>query len=156
MLSDSTSSQSRDTGNAGGDPACWLHLQEDEALRLDPAELVVDLAAHGDADGELWSLSSGGDLEARLVRLAPGHGSGEHVDDDADVLVIVRSGSGELSVDGSRYRVRRDVVALVPRGGRRALAAGVDGLSYLTVRCAADHPTPRPAPANTQSQEDRC
>ena len=153
VLSDSTSPQSRD---AGGDPACWLHLQEEDAARLDPVEQVVDLGARREADGELWSPSCGGDLEARLVRLTPGHGSGEHVDEDADVLVIVRSGSGELSVDGSRYRIRPDVVALVPRGCRRALAAGVDGLSYLAVRRAADHPTPVPAAANTQPQEDAC
>ena len=153
MLSDPTPTGS---GDAGGDPACWLHLIDDAAPPLDPVEQVVDLGARRSGNGVVWSLSPGTDLDARLVRLLPGHGSGEHADDDADVLLLVRSGSGELTVDGSCYRLRSDVLALVPRGCRRAVAAGVQGLSYLSVRRAVDSRPTAPAAADIESRERTC
>ena len=96
---------------------------------------VVDLGTTrtGDAGGAIWSLPHGGDLDANLVRLAPGAGIEEHVNDELDVLLVVQAGSGELEVDGVVSGLHGDVLALVPQGSRRSITAGPAGLTYLTV-----------------------
>ena len=84
-------------------------------------------------DGVQWSLGPSRDLNANLVHLEPGHGIGEHVNDEVDVLVVVVSGSGTAHVDGDDVGLRQHVVAHLPRGVRRRIDAGPEGLSYLTV-----------------------
>lgn len=128
----------------GGDPACWAHLLDedhDERVRpvLDPdgaagEAVVVDLgsAAHG-SGGAIWSLPHGGDLDANLVRLDPGAGIGEHVNDHVDVLVFVQSGSGHLTIDHTSHQLGPDHVALIPTGARRTVVAGPRGITYLSV-----------------------
>lgn len=83
--------------------------------------------------GVVWSLPHGGDLDANLVRLHPGGIIDTHVNDDVDVLIFVQSGGGELTVDGTGYELRSDVLALVPRGSRRRVVAGPKGVYYLGV-----------------------
>lgn len=97
--------------------------------------LVVDLGAcpTAGASGAVWSLPRSGDLDANLVRLAPGEVIDQHVNDEVDVLMFVQSGRGELVVDGRRHLLAADSLALVPRGARRAIAAGSPGVTYLTV-----------------------
>jgi quercetin dioxygenase-like cupin family protein len=99
-----------------------------------PTAVVADLSRVdlGRA-GVAWSLPHGGDLDANAVALASGGSIGEHVNDDVDVLLVVRSGDGELDVEGRRHRLQTDVVVLVPRGTRRALTAGAGGLTYLSI-----------------------
>jgi quercetin dioxygenase-like cupin family protein len=138
----------------GGDPACWAHLFDEPGVDPAPtaAPLVVDLAAvgrphasagrpggavdgpvDGPVGGVVWSLPHGGDLDANLVRLPGGSAIVEHVEGVLDVFVVVQAGTGELTVDGRPIGLHPDVAVLVPRGARRAVAAGPDGLSYLTV-----------------------
>ena len=66
--------------------------------------VVVDLdqvAAAGTV-GAAWSLPHGGDLDANVVRLDAAGGIGEHVNNEVDVLVVVVSGQGSVSVDGAQ------------------------------------------------------
>jgi hypothetical protein len=112
----------------GGDPACWVHLFED-----DQPALVTDLVDIEEVGGAVWSLPHGGDLDANLVRLASRACIPEHVNRDVDVLVVVRSGGGQLVVDETTHDLTETTVALVPRGSARSIRAGDDGLDYLSI-----------------------
>ena len=95
---------------------------------------VIDLAdVAADAGGAIWSLPHGGDLDANLVRLHPRQAIDDHVNDEVDVLISLRSGSGEVVVDGVAHPLTPDTLVLVPRGASRRLTAGDSGISYLTV-----------------------
>ncbi|MDZ7733213.1 MAG: cupin domain-containing protein [Acidimicrobiia bacterium] len=81
----------------------------------------------------VWSLPRGGDLDANLVRLGGGGAIATHANHEADVLIFVQSGNGELVVDDRVHELRGDAIALVPRGASRELRAGPRGITYLTV-----------------------
>jgi quercetin dioxygenase-like cupin family protein len=118
----------------GGDAACWAHLvaEPDEAIVVDPDPGSMHVG------GVVWSLPHGGDLDANLVRLAPGAAIGEHRNQQLDVLVVVREGSGVLEMDGERHALRPGVIALVPRGAARAVRAGEVGIGYLSIHRRRD------------------
>jgi mannose-6-phosphate isomerase-like protein (cupin superfamily) len=81
----------------------------------------------------MWSLPHGGDLDANLVRLEPGGCIGEHVNDDVDVLVFVRSGTGQLGLGETLVDLASDHLVLIPQGVRRSITAGPAGITYLSV-----------------------
>ena len=83
--------------------------------------------------GVVWKLPHGGDLDGNLVRLAPGRSIEEHRNDEVDVLLVVRSGDGELVVDGAAHPLSPTTIAVVPRGTLRTITAGRDGIAYLSV-----------------------
>lgn len=92
---------------------------------------VLDEPVRG--DGVHWALGSSTDLHANLVRLGAGGSIGEHLNHEVDVLIVAISGSGTLRVDGADLPLTADVVAHVPKGTRRSVTAGAEGLAYLTV-----------------------
>ncbi|MEU9618408.1 hypothetical protein ACIQWV_05410 [Streptomyces sp. NPDC098085] len=84
--------------------------------------------------GALWQLAEQGrELDANLVRLPPGAEVGEHQEDVLDVLLVVVAGSGRVAVGGDELRLTPTTVLWLPRTSRRALAAGPEGLAYVTV-----------------------
>ncbi|MFC1430266.1 hypothetical protein ACEZDB_06270 [Streptacidiphilus sp. N1-3] len=89
--------------------------------------------------GALWRLAEPGrQLDANVVRLPPGGGVDEHVEEDLDVLLVVVEGSGRLggaggTGDGGAELLAPRSVVWLPRGSRRSLNAGPEGLVYLTV-----------------------
>ena len=92
------------------------------------------LATEGDAGGAVWSLPvADRQLDANIVRLAPGGRVGEHIGPDLDVLVHVLAGSGEVTTVGDPVALTPGALVWLPRKSRRAIAAGPDGLAYLTV-----------------------
>jgi quercetin dioxygenase-like cupin family protein len=113
----------------GGDPACWAHLLDDDGV------VVADLGPLLDAtgDGVHWTLEPDGDLNANLVRLDPSRSIEEHGNDEVDVLLVVLDGRGHLVLATRTVALAAQVLALVPKGERRAIHAGPDGLTYLTV-----------------------
>lgn len=120
----------------GGDPPCWAHLHDDAACDDDGQRLVpVDLSAvdDGGAPGSVWSLPHGGDLDANLVRLDPGGAVAPHVNDEVDVMMIVRSGSCEVHVEGRVVPLAADELLVVPRNAHRSVTAGPDGVRYLSI-----------------------
>ncbi len=148
------------SGDLGGDPPCWAHLFDDTEDQVDEdaivednrdgsvgavgvgpssmAVAVVDLGATDLAGppGVVWSLPSGGDLETNLVRLDPGGAIGSHVNDEVDVVIVVVTGRGRVVIDGVDHELHRDVLARVPRGARRELLTGEEGITYLSIhRC---------------------
>jgi quercetin dioxygenase-like cupin family protein len=93
---------------------------------------LASLAAGGDRPGALWRLD-GEDLQANLVRLGLGDRIEAHRNDEVEVLVVVVSGHGELTLDGQVHPLAPMTLMRVPKGTVRALVA-VDGpLAYLSV-----------------------
>jgi quercetin dioxygenase-like cupin family protein len=98
---------------------------------IPPVDLA-SLAAGGGHPGARWRLD-GEDLQANLVRLGRGDRIQPHRNDELEVLVVVVAGRGELTLDGQAHQLAPMVVAHLPKGTVRAIAA-VDGpLAYLSV-----------------------
>ncbi|WP_258054981.1 cupin domain-containing protein [Streptomyces sp. Ru71] len=95
---------------------------------------VRALAVPGAAPGVTWKLAeSGRQLDANVVHLPPGERVDTHVEPDLDVLLLVVAGEGTVSSGGTEERVGEGTLVWLPRGSSRSLAAGSDGLHYLTV-----------------------
>ncbi|WP_377269836.1 cupin domain-containing protein [Peterkaempfera sp. SMS 1(5)a] len=105
----------------------------------DRARVLCDVAARaadapGDAGGALWRLAEPGrQLDANLVRLPPGHRVGAHREPELDVLLLVVEGSGALDDGVEIQQLTGGTLVWLPQGSARELAAGPDGLAYLTV-----------------------
>jgi quercetin dioxygenase-like cupin family protein len=96
------------------------------------AELSEGLAE--DRGGALWRLAANGrQLDANVIRIPPGAHVAEHVEPDLDVLLHVTNGSGLLLVDGEEQRIAEGSLVWLPRGTRRSLRAGSEGLIQLSV-----------------------
>jgi quercetin dioxygenase-like cupin family protein len=96
-----------------------------------PVDLAA-LAAGGDRPGSLWRLD-GDDLQANVVWLGPGDRIEPHRNDEVDVLLVVVSGRGELTLNGQVHPLAPMNLAHLPKGTVRAVVA-VDGpLAYLSV-----------------------
>ena len=97
---------------------------------------VVDLADSIEAavgNGVQWSLSDPSQLQANLVHLEPEASIGEHVSDDVDVIVVVLAGSGILDGGDGQLELHVHHLVHLAAGVPRALRAGQDGLTYLTI-----------------------
>ena len=120
----------------GGDPPCWAHLVEDE----DPTDRFASVIVHdvevrefAGADGVLWNLPHGGDLDANVVRLGPGAEIEQHVNREVDVLLYVIGGRGELTMEERRLELEPTTLALIPVGVARAIHALEHGMTYLSI-----------------------
>ena len=79
----------------------------------------------------MWGAASA-DLNATLLEWPAGEGPPEHVNESLDVLYVVVAGSATLTVDGVPYDLEPGGAMIVDKGARRGLAAGLDGVRYLT------------------------
>lgn len=94
-----------------------------DSLSADPAT----------AGGALWRLAEPGrQLDANLIRIPPEGRITPHVEPELDVLVLVVAGSGTLGTEPPQPLTTGSLV-WIPRGAVRSLAAGGEGLSYVTV-----------------------
>lgn len=121
----------------GGDPACWAHLFDDTDTEAADGVDLAGLSPSG-GSGAIWSLRHGGDLDANVVWLRPDDTIDEHVNDEVDVLLVVWSGGGQLTSDGRPVELRAGTVVQIDRGVRRRIAAGPDGVTYLSVHRRRD------------------
>ena len=113
---------------SGGDVGCEDGGMPDAVPPVD----LASLAGGGGHPGARWRLD-GEDLQANLVRLGRGDRIQPHRNDEVEVLVVVVSGRGELTLDGQVHQLAPMVVAHLPKGTVRAIEA-VDGpLAYLSV-----------------------
>jgi len=92
---------------------------------------IVDLMA-GDGRGPLWGEATG-DLNLTLLSWPKGQGPSEHVNGELDVAYVIVAGSGTLVVDDAECDVQAGQAIIVPRGARRGIEAGPDGIRYLSV-----------------------
>ncbi len=103
---------------------------------IGPIAVALDTVDLAGADGAVWSLPHDGDLDANLVKLSPGAGMAAHRNTEVDVLVVVISGAGTLTVDGHTVEVDRHHLVRIPQGTLRSVEAGPGGLVYLSVHRA--------------------
>ncbi len=101
--------------------------------KVNIVDLYESLAAAGERAGAIWTLEQSAELNANLVRFSAGGGVGEHVDEEADVLVVGVSGAGVVEVDGQEHPLRAGTVAFVPKGARRSTGSESWDFAYLTV-----------------------
>jgi quercetin dioxygenase-like cupin family protein len=95
-------------------------------------EVTRDVPA--DRSGALWRLAGDGrQLDANVVRLAAGTRVAVHVEPDLDVLLYVVDGTGRLDTAEGGEPVEAGCLVWLPHGARRGMAAGPEGLAYLTV-----------------------
>lgn len=96
---------------------------------------VEEVAARPERDGgALWRLEVGQrHLDANVIRLQPGRHIDTHTGPDLDVLMLVVDGAGEVAGTDGVLDVCAGSLVWLPRRSRRAIVAGPDGLSYLTV-----------------------
>ncbi|CAM5630146.1 hypothetical protein [Streptomyces viridochromogenes] len=115
-----------------GDPAGATGPEEEPLARL-----LCDVTALTDAPasaGVLWKLTEPGrQLDANVVHLPPGRRVDTHVEPDLDVLLLVVTGDGTVAGPDGDAHLTTGALLWLPRGSRRALAAGEQGLSYVTV-----------------------
>ena len=81
---------------------------------IPPVDLA-SLAAAGGHPGARWRLD-GEELQANLVRLDRGDRIQPHHNDEVEVLVVVVSGRGELTLDGQVHQLARLSSPTCPRG----------------------------------------
>ncbi|WBO62385.1 hypothetical protein [Streptomyces camelliae] len=86
--------------------------------------------------GVLWKLAeSARQLDANVVRIAPGDRITTHTETQLDVLVLVMAGDGALGAGpaGTPLPLTEGALVWLPRGATRSISAGAAGLTYLTV-----------------------
>jgi quercetin dioxygenase-like cupin family protein len=121
-----TSPSAMNTGPGG-------HAAADARVLCDTRALAETPPVPG---GVLWKLAeSGRQLDANLVRLAPGDRITAHTETQLDVLVLVVSGDGLLGTGPAEapQRLAEGALAWLPHGAQRSITAGADGLTYVTV-----------------------
>ncbi|MFF8103176.1 AraC family ligand binding domain-containing protein [Streptomyces sp. NPDC014986] len=97
-------------------------------------DTAAPAAPGGPAAGALWRLAEPGrQLDANVVRLPPGHRVDTHREPDLDVLLLVLGGTGVLTAADGTHSLPAGTLTWLPHGSTRSLAAGPEGMSYLTV-----------------------
>jgi quercetin dioxygenase-like cupin family protein len=109
---------------------------------------AVDLSGVDRAGGVVWSVSPDG-FHANLVVLDPGGSIAAHRNDALDVLIVVLTGAGTVTVDDTTIELASATALLVPRGTTRSVIAGSEGLRYLTI-----HRQRAPLAVGTRRQTD--
>lgn len=99
--------------------------------RLVADELERGLPPGVTGGGPIWGAESE-DLNATILAWSPGRGVAEHVNEERDVLVCVIEGSAAVTVDGEEHALAGGDALIVPKGRRRAIVAGPDGVRYLS------------------------
>lgn len=110
----------------GGGQARHTRLGEGERLVADLG--AVDLAG---PSGVAWALDAP-ELDVNLVVIRPGEGMDEHRNDEVDVLLIVESGAGELTIAGEVQALAATSIAMVPKGASRSLRS-TEGMVYFSI-----------------------
>ncbi|KIF07126.1 hypothetical protein PL81_03780, partial [Streptomyces sp. RSD-27] len=74
-------------------------------------------AATEGQSGALWRLrGTGRQLDGNLVRHLPGTGGALSTEEAVDVMMVVLSGTGILTLDGAQSHLAPGFLALLPRG----------------------------------------
>ncbi|MBB2910645.1 uncharacterized protein (DUF2249 family)/quercetin dioxygenase-like cupin family protein [Streptosporangium becharense] len=115
-------------------PGVWrIRITKLAATPL-PRLLCDTGAVPPDATGTAWKLEvPQRDLDADITRLAPEATVDAHNGLDHDVLLHVLHGTGRLTTERGTLDLRPGALVWLPRRSRRRLAAGPEGLGYLTV-----------------------
>ena len=111
---------------------------------------VTAAAEVDDAVGAVWKLPmSRRHLDANIIRLQAGARIDTHAGPDLDVLVHVLHGDGEVVTEVDTLGLQPGTLLWLPRRSRREIAAGQQGLTYLTVHPRRPGMTIQDAPPRT-------
>jgi mannose-6-phosphate isomerase-like protein (cupin superfamily) len=102
----------------------------DRAGRIDPHSPVRRFLAPG-GRGPVWGTASD-DLNATVLVWPAGFATPDDVNTERDVLLVVLEGSGTLELDGAQHPLGAGDGLVIPKGARRRVVAGPDGIRYLT------------------------
>lgn len=97
---------------------------------------LAELLPPGDdlSAGALWRLAEPGrQLDANVVRIPAAGRVDTHTEPDLDVLLLVLDGEAALVGPDGRRPLRAGALTWLPHGSTRAVHAGPDGVTYLTV-----------------------
>ncbi|GAA2296022.1 zinc-ribbon domain-containing protein [Streptomyces kunmingensis] len=97
--------------------------------------LLAELLRSADpaASGAMWRLEGAArQLDANVIRVRPGVRGEAYVENDLDVLLVVVQGHGVLRRADQDEALAPGTLVFVPRGERRAVTSGDDGLVYIT------------------------
>lgn len=95
---------------------------------------LLDAGAAADLEGAVWRIDvAQRQLDANVIRLGPDGCIDAHVGPDLDVLVHVLHGSGEIITATGPVAVTAGALVWLPRRSQRAIVAGAQGLTYLSV-----------------------
>jgi quercetin dioxygenase-like cupin family protein len=92
---------------------------------------LLELARAGAGTGAIWALETE-DLDVNVVAFPAGRCVGAHVNDQADVLLVVVAGRGVAELDGRPQGLSPGVMVLIPKGTRRSVRSTADRLVYVT------------------------
>lgn len=95
-----------------------------------------ELLSAGDeaAGGARWRLAEPGrQLDANVVRIPASGRVDTHTEPDLDVLLHVLDGTASLVCADGERPLRAGLLTWLPHGSARAVVAGPDGVTYLTV-----------------------
>jgi quercetin dioxygenase-like cupin family protein len=82
--------------------------------------------------GPLWG-SETEDLNATLLAWPPDTGPPEHVNAERNVLLVVLAGSATVTVNGEATLVEAGQATTIEKGRVRRIAAGPEGVRYVSV-----------------------
>lgn len=97
--------------------------------------------------GAVWTLQPAArQLDANVIHLGPLGTIQRHTGPDLDVLLHIVDGSGEIATARGTVGLAPGDLVWLPRRSERAIIAGEDGLSYLSVHTRRPALTVGPAP----------
>jgi mannose-6-phosphate isomerase-like protein (cupin superfamily) len=85
-------------------------------------------------------LYTGKHLQLVLMALKPGEEIGEEVHEDHDQFFRIEKGKGEVVIDGTRTKIKRDEAIIVPAGARHnVINTGDKPLKLYTIYGPPEH-----------------
>lgn len=120
---------------------------------LSEVDLLHALEA-AENEGAVWTLRGSEDLNANLVRFEAGGGVETHVNEEVDVLLVGVGGSASVNVEGEDYKLRAGTAVFAPKGSRRSVTIGPEGLSYLSVHRRRGRPGIGSRPRREDAEEN--
>jgi quercetin dioxygenase-like cupin family protein len=97
----------------------------------DIVNLITEYSTAG-RTGPLWGCDTG-DLNATYLVLKAGDESPRHVNSAVDVIMLVLTGKGVLTLDGENHELSSGSVTVLRKGQERGLVATEGPFSYLNV-----------------------
>jgi uncharacterized protein (DUF2249 family) len=90
--------------------------------------------SHPGATGVMWKLHMRQrDLDSNIIQLPPSACIATHVGPEVDVLLLVLDGTGQITTELNTLDLHSGALVWLPQRSQRQVAAGPQGLSYLTV-----------------------
>lgn len=98
-----------------------------DAHSVDTLALTTSIAH----DGALWSTATE-QLNVNVLRFRHAEGVPLHLNNEVDVVVVVLSGAGTLTIDDQQHVMQPGRLYVIPRGVQRSIICTAEELVYIT------------------------